>query len=287
VTEMRLNSAVPRIAGFWLCIVAIFVTAHLFALLAHAQSPAEIAKSLPQADQRVMARLSELNMLPSGEWRFHAGNVPHGESVSLDDSAWPVTKVGALGTGDAAWYRQWVEIPKTLHGYDLTGVRIWFQFGGWAHGQMPEIVYFNGRRVALGEDMEPIILFDDAKPGDKVLIAVKLLTTVDEKHFTGSEMKIDFAPNRPNPGDERTEFLSAALLVPSLSNNSAADEATLNGAITAVDLDALDAGDQAKFDASLQAAQQKLEALKPLLQQATFHVTGNSHIDAAWLWPWT
>ena len=42
-----------------------------------------------------------------------------------------------------------------------------------------------------------------------------------------------------------------------------------------------------KFDASLSAAQEKLEALKPLLQQATFHLTGNSHIDAAWLWPWT
>ena len=42
-----------------------------------------------------------------------------------------------------------------------------------------------------------------------------------------------------------------------------------------------------KFDASLKAAQAKLEALRPLLQQATFHLTGNSHIDAAWLWPWT
>ena len=30
-----------------------------------------------------------------------------------------------------------------------------------------------------------------------------------------------------------------------------------------------------------------LEALNPSLQQATFHLTGNAHIDAAWLWPWT
>jgi alpha-mannosidase len=61
----------------------------------------------------------------------------------------------------------------------------------------------------------------------------------------------------------------------------------LSKAIGAVDLAALDAGDQKKFDASLNSAQAKLEALKPLLQEATFHVTGNSHIDAAWLWPWT
>src|SRR6202012_3140291 len=50
---------------------------------------------------------------------------------------------------------------------------------------------------------------------------------------------------------------------------------------------ALDASDQKKFDASLKQSTGELEALKPLLQQATFHLTGNSHIDAAWLWPWT
>ena len=30
-----------------------------------------------------------------------------------------------------------------------------------------------------------------------------------------------------------------------------------------------------------------MELLKPTLQQATIRLTGNSHIDAAWLWPWT
>lgn len=50
--------------------------------------------------------------------------------------------------------------------------------------------------------------------------------------------------------------------------------ATLNGAIGAVDLKALDAHDQGKFDASLNAAHAKLEGLKPLLRQAEFHLTG-------------
>ena len=85
----------------------------------------------------------------------------------------------------------------------------------------------------------------EAKPGDKVLIAVKLLATVDKKQFTRAAMKIDFAASRPNPEDVRTEFLSAALLVPSFQRIHAADQATLNKAIAAVDLKALDAGDQA------------------------------------------
>ncbi len=82
---------------------------------------------------------------------------------------------------------------------------------------MPEILYFNGRRVAMGEDLEPIVLLDDARPGDKVVIAVKLLQTVDVKTFRGATLRIDFPENRPNPEDLAQEFLSAAVLLPSLA----------------------------------------------------------------------
>jgi alpha-mannosidase len=107
------------------------------------------------------------------------------------------------------------------------------------------------------------------------------------KRFRGAELKIDFADDRPNPEDLRLEILTAGALIPSLSKNVAADTATLETAIGAVDLAALDARDQAKFDDSLKQAQSAMEALKPLVRQATMHLTGNSHIDAAWLWPWT
>ncbi len=267
--------------------VAFFSTSIFLSPVLKAQSTESAIKSLPPADQQVITQLGALNTLPSGEWRFHAGDVPHGESPSLDDSSWEVARPDSVAPNEAVWYRQWIEVPKSLHGYDLTGTRIWFQFRASANGPMPQIIYFNGRRVALGDDLEPIVIFDQAQPGERVLVAVKLLATVDTKRFGGSVMKIDFAENRPNPEDELTEFISAALLVPSLSKNIPADEATLEKAISTVDLKALDAGDQKQFDASLTQAQQNLDALRPLLQEATFHVTGNSHIDAAWLWPWT
>ena len=93
-----------------------------------------------------------------------------------------------------------LQVPETLYGYDLTGARIWFQFHAYANGPMPEILYFNGRRVAMGDDLEPVVLFDAAKPGDKVTVAVKLLHTVDVKNFRGATMNIDFAESRPKPG---------------------------------------------------------------------------------------
>jgi len=257
---------------------------------AHAQSAQQIAQitsSLSPESQKVIERLSSFDKLKAEQWHYHAGDLPHGEALNLDDSNWPIVKAGSEAPNDAVWYRREVEVPKTLNGYDLTGARIWFAFHANANGPMPQIIYFNGRRVALGDDLEPIVLFDQAKPGDKVLIAVKLLHTIDKKTFRGTTLKIDFASGRPNPEDLRAEFLSSTLLVPTLSKNAPQDLATLQHAIATVDLGALDANDQSKFDASLTQASQQLGSLKPMLQQATFHVTGNSHIDAAWLWPWT
>jgi alpha-mannosidase len=270
------------------CILAVFAAASLRPC--QAQSPDEVAalaKALPAASRATIDRLAELDNLPVEGWRYHAGDIAHGESPALDDGAWPVLPVGARASKDAVWFRRAIEVPKTLHGYDLTGTRIWFQFHANANGPMPEIIYFNGRRVAMGDDLEPIVLFDGAKPGDKLLVAVKVLQTVDDKQFNGVTARIDFAENRPSPDDLRKEFLSDAVLVPSLAPNSQSDIETLAKAIAAVDLAALSSGDQTAFDASLQASHSQLEALKPLVKQGTFHLTGNSHIDAAWLWPWT
>ncbi len=256
---------------------------------------------LEPAAEAVIAKLKTLKELPDGQWKMHAGDLAHGEALKLDESDWTVVPpatmekpVGKL-SHDALWFRQRVVVPKTLNGYDLTGARIWFQFHAWVNGQIPEILYFNGRRVAMGDDLEPTILLDSAKPGDEVVVAIKLLHTEDQKTFAGGVFKIEFPTERPSPQALNEEFQSAALLVPSLSNNDPKQFAILNAAIEAVDLKALDAGAngassseaQKTFDASLVAARAQLEALRPLLQTATLHLTGNSHIDAAWLWPWT
>jgi alpha-mannosidase len=272
----------------------------LFTGRATAQSAAQaaqIAATLPAESRAVIERLSGLRELPDGAWKLHAGDLAHGEAVNLDESGWQPISSGSKAPKDAVWFRQTYQIPVTLNGYDLSGTRIWFQFHVYANGPMPEILYFNGRRVAMGDDLEPVVLFDNAKPSDKVTVAVKLLHTVDDKNFRGATLKIDFPESRPNPEDLRQEFLSATLLVPSLAPNDAAQMGTLTDAIHAVDIAALDhaksdssitrSESQFEFDTSLKTAHVRLESLKPLLQQATYHLTGNSHIDAAWLWPWT
>jgi len=262
--------------------------------LAQSFTPIREQKNLSPAAIAKLHTLELLNSLPVGEWHFHAGDISHGESPTLDDSGWPLVKPRAKAPKEAVWYRRVIEVPKTLNGYDITGSRIWFQFHANANGPMPQIIYFNGRRVALGDDLEPIVLFDPAKPGDKILVAVKLLHTVDEKTFAGVNLKIEPNPNatgaaaRPSPDDIRIQCITAANLLPALATPRKDLLPKVEEAVAAIDTKALEAGDrsdQSAFDASLRKAQDILTTLHPVLAQAKIDLAGNSHIDAAWLWP--
>ena len=275
-------------------VLVLFAFGLFVAAPAAAQTSAAIGTATAKAlavltpeSRTVLDRLSTLRQLPDGAWKMHAGDLAHGEAVDLDESSWQPIANGATAAKDAVWFRQTYVVPPTLNGYDLTGARIWFEFHADANGPMPQILYFNGRRVAMGDDLEPIVLLDQCRPGDKVVVAVKLLHTVDDKRFRGATLAIEFPSTRPNPESLRLEFLAATYLIPSLAPSDPAQMTTLTSAIQDVDIKALAAGDQSKFDFSLAAADARLQALKPLLQTATFHLTGNAHIDAAWLWPWT
>jgi alpha-mannosidase len=248
------------------------------------QQTADAVKMLSVQSQAVIHVLSQLNSIPIVDWRFHIGDLAHGESVNLNDSSWQLIHAPyQTTTNDIVWLRTWIEVPKNLHGYDLKGSRIWIK--SWRNDAVT--VYFNGQRVAGGEDLEPIVLFNSANPGDRVLVAVRMGTTDDPKWIPDANLYIDPPVNRPNPQDMYTEFVCAALLIPDLANNLPAEKMLLDKAIEKVDLHALEIRDQQKFDDSLRQSQRDLEPLKPTLREATFYLTGNSHIDAAWLWPWT
>ena len=235
----------------------------------------------------VTSQLRALTQLPADDWRYHAGDLPHGEDVGLDDSGWTVVKNGSQAPEGAVWYRRRIAVPPTLNGYDLTGTKLWFRFSASANGPIPEIVYFNGRRVAMGEDLEPIVLLDPVTPGEKVLVAVKLLQTVDKKHFEDAIVRVEFASTRPSPLDLLQEIESVSALAPSLGAESELVAEGVQRAAKAVDLGALREAKQQTFDSSLEKAHQLLLELKPDLQGTSVRLSGNAHIDAAWLWPWT
>jgi alpha-mannosidase len=270
-----------RIAKTSLVMLAALVAA--FNLAAQSQQASPVNPLL----DTVTSQLRLLTHLSADEWRYHVGDLPHGEAVELDDSGWSVVKNKSQAPEDAVWYRRWIVVPTTLNGYDLTGTKLWFRFAASANGAVPEIIYFNGRRVALGEDLEPIILLDPVKPGEKILVAVKLLQTVDKKRFDEASVRVEFANSRPSPLDLLQEIETSTALLPSLGDKSQAVAERVTEAAQQVDLDALANAKQQVFDASLEKAHSLLLQVKPDLQGTSVRLTGNAHIDAAWLWPWT
>ncbi len=229
--------------------------------------------------------LAAISKLAEESWRFHPGDIPNGEDPQLDDHAWTLVKSGFDWKTGTVWFRRTIEIPKTLHGYDLTGATLWFQFRADSEDFTPQIVYFNGSRVAMGEDLEPIVLLRNAQPGQRVVVAVKALAPPGVKtRFRGAPIALRPLDSRPDAAFIREELLAVAPLLDAMQAPDA-DRQRLSDALAVIDTGALERADQKAFDASLVAAQKALEPLDAVVKQKSIRVTGNSHIDMAWLWP--
>ena len=242
--------------------------------------------------QATLDRLQSLTALPLPEWRFHA-DVPHPEDPSLDDSGWETVKVGDKWSTGSRVLRRWIEIPEKINGYAVQGshAKLDFRFDfNWNNkGPVTIAVFSNGSLVSRGDDdmQQPILLTENAQPGQKFLIAVRIDAPVVETEFHHAQLSIEPPANRPDPAMLRVEILAARPMIVAYENGRAERQQQLGAAVKAIDFSPLDKNDQAGFDASLRQAQDKLQSLNPWLKQFTVRAVGNSHIDMAWLWPWT
>jgi alpha-mannosidase len=233
-------------------------------------------------------RLASITTLQMSEWRWH-DDVPHPEDPSLDDSKWELTKLGAKWSTGTRVFRHWIEVPGKIDGYTVQGSRIKLEVALDSNGPDEIAVFSNGSLVFRGNEdtLQSFPLAENAQPGQKFLIAVRMEATAVESNFYRAALTIEPPVSRPDPRLLRMEILSAHPLVAAYKDGKYQRELQLDAAVKAIDFAALDKGDQAAFDTSLRQAQAKLEELRPWLKQFTIHAVGNSHIDMAWLWPWT
>ncbi len=267
-----------RIVPSWLLLVAMLAL----------PSCAQEKSTLPEAYKTALNRLQSLTVYPEAEWRYHS-DVAHPEDPSLNDSDWEQMKEGDSWKSGARVLRRWIEIPKAINGYDVAGSRVELDLRFESQDSMIVTVFSNRSQVArTDEDMQqPIPLTEAAVPGEKFLVAVRVDANEVNTRLGESKLRILPAQNRPDPGLLRTEILAARVMVEAYADGRAERENKLDGAVAAIDLAPLEKGDQAGFDQSLWRAQSQLEGLKPWLQQFVIRADGNSHIDMAWLWPWT
>ena len=241
----------------------------------------------PATWKPVLDRLEATGVVALSSWRFHT-DVAHPEDPSPDDSGWSEVKAGDHWHG-ACVLRRSVELPSTVSGYDIRGGRLKLDLGFDSWSQVMLTVFSNASIVGrVDSDMlQPIPITESAQPGQKFLIAIRVDVGDTDVTLTRARLLIEPPSARPDPGLLRMEILSAYPVVHAYEQDQVAREQALDAAVKAVDMTALDRGDQAAFDNSLRNAQAKLESLRPWLQQFTIRATGNSHIAMDWLWPWT
>ncbi len=245
-------------------------------------------------------RLQSLSSQSEAEWRSHS-DVPHPEDPTVNDSDWTTLTVknisgpGGQNPNEEHWkgtrvFRRWIQIPEKINGYATQGSKILLDLRFGSPGSLMITVFSSGAIVYRGsdDDILPVLLTENAQPGQKLLIAARVVAGDDvQSEFFHSELIVQAPHSRPDPLLLRTEILAARPVIAAYEDGKAEREQQLDAAVKAIDFSPLDRGDQAGFDASLKAADAKLQALKPWLQRFTVRIVGNSHIDMAWLWPWT
>jgi alpha-mannosidase len=248
---------------------------------------AENARSVA-VSSAVLDRLQSITTLPEPEWHY-SGDVPHPEDSSLDDASWPTMKVGDSWPRGSRALRRWIEIPEKVDGYAVRGSRVKLDLFLTSPGRVLITVFCNGALLFHGDDdqQQTLLLTENGQPGQKFLLAVRADAEERETQLYRSRLIIEPPPSRPDPGMLRDEILAAQFLSDAYAEGKNERDAQLLLAIKIVDFPALDRGDQAVFDDSLRRAQTTLRALNPWLKGFTIRAVGNSHIDMAWLWPWT
>jgi alpha-mannosidase len=258
---------------------------------------ARAQSSTPEQDsyKPVLDRLRGVTTIPLASWHIHTADLSHGEDPALDTADWLSVKVGEYWDG-SRWLTRKFEVPAFLGGYSLQGARLSLDLHVSSDDAIQVSVFANRSMVSRTDEdgQVPIVLVENAQPGQTFEFAVRVIDSGGGGCCGGSatrlehaDIRIEPAPSRPDPALMRLEILSAEPLIVAYTDGQAERREQLDAAVNAIDVGALDRGDQAGFDASLRQAQRHLEVLRPYMNQFRVAAVGNSHIDMAWLWPWT
>ncbi len=249
----------------------------------------------PDPYKPVLDRLQSITTIPLPSWQTHAADLAHGEDPALNASDWRPVKAKEDWQG-SRWLREIFEVPGQLNGYSLQGATISLDLHVSSDDAIQISVFSNGNMVARTDEdgQVPIALIENAQPGQKLVLAVRVLDSGGGGCCGGNSTRIEHAEllvqpsaSRPDPALMRLQILSAEPVIAAYPDGKAERQQQLDAAVKAINLGALDQSDQSAFDASLREAQAKLDVLRPYMKQFSIAAVGNSHIDMAWLWPWT
>ena len=221
-------------------------------------------------------------------------------SANFDDSGWGILRVQEKTYLDSCWLRKEIILPETILGKPVEG-KINFLVTVDDYGYF----YVNGKNKGYFPWDGEFTLTENAKSGDKFLIAIKAINTGGPLRLL--QARIDM---------EGTKELRQSILDFSLSMKvgqkllsfdtyqtnarvktdpgidkskmNKEEKTKLNNLLqklaAEVDIDALGNGDVQTFKVSMDKVRSQLTPIKQFVHKFTLFFDSNAHIDAAWLW---
>ncbi len=221
-------------------------------------------------------------------------------SAGFDDSSWGILRVEEKNYEDSCWLRKEIILPETILGKPVEG-KITFLVTVDDYGYF----YVNGENKGYFPWDGEFTLTENAKPGDKFLIAIKAINTGGPLRLIRA--RIDMAGTK----DLRQSILDFSLSMkvgqkllsfdtyqtnarvrtdPGIDKSfqNKEEKSRLNKLLQKlageVDIDALGKGDIQKFKTSMDNVRAQLQPIKEFAKKFTLYFDSNAHIDAAWLW---
>ncbi|MCL5027832.1 MAG: hypothetical protein M1480_02300 [Bacteroidetes bacterium] len=278
-------------------VVKIFLFALFFTASVLAQT--EVDKLVQQLESlssysfdnwKISQNLSEKNVVFKGN--------PY--DINFDDSAWGTLKIGENNYDDSCWLRKEIILPDKILGEPVQG-KIMLLLSVDDYGYL----WINGESKGYFPWDGDFVLTENAKPGEKFMIAIKAINTGGPLRLLRAEIQSDNA--KPFQLKIKDFALSMRVGQKLLSfdtyqtnshvkydphiDKSTLDKnekiklnALLQKLAGEVDIDALKTGDLSKFNQSLEAVRSQLTPIKEFAKKFTLYFDSNAHIDAAWLW---
>jgi len=218
----------------------------------------------------------------------------------FDDSGWSVLKLGQSIFLDSCWIRKEITVPDNILGKPMKG-KLKFLVSVDDYGYL----WVNGESKGYFPWDGEFILTDDAKPGQKFVIAVKAINTGGPLRLLRADLKSEYASTSQDAIDDfglsmrvgqkllsfDTYQTNATRKTDPGIDKSKMDKSEktrlnelLQSVARSVDVDALASGTMDRFMASIENARTQLKPIRDYARRFTLYFDSNAHIDATWLW---
>jgi len=243
-------------------------------------------KPVPRTIERKLTELREILGIPLRDLRWKQGDTPGAEQPGFDDSSWALAspEMSWRPEGSIAWFRKKVTIPDTIAGLPVSGSPIIPLVGVDDDGE----VYVNGiLRQKFHRDQGRVVLTDSAPPGADFLIAVKGMNGPGAGRLLSAKLRVESLEDlQRDVGAYLDDLGFARATLQYLVEGGEGRRDAIATSVSAVNLDAIGAGNKQAFLDSLRAAREPLRPVAAELKNFAVHLVGHAHIDMNWLWLW-